>query len=92
MSKEHNINLSAMQLLDAVSIAAALSKDMRDGESLVAWVKRVIQERETAKASFERIFARGQCTGDMTGIRLTDCQNIAWDWLKANIPNYGLPE
>ena len=31
---------------DGVAIAAALSGDMRDGESAVQWVKRVIAERE----------------------------------------------
>jgi hypothetical protein len=77
-------DLLAEQLLDAVSIAAHLSKDIRDGESLAAWVKRVVRERETARAAFERVVSLGQCTTEQTGRRLTDCQNVALEWLQAN--------
>jgi len=48
-------------VLDGISIAAQLSKDVRDGESLVAWVKRVIGEREQARdhaAELEHIKVR----------------------------------
>jgi hypothetical protein len=82
-------DLLAMQLLDAVSIAAHLSKDIRDGESLVAWVKRAVRERETARAAFERVMSLGQCTTEQTGRRLTDCQNVAWEWLQVNAPAHG---
>ncbi|MFA5187543.1 MAG: hypothetical protein WC551_13775 [Patescibacteria group bacterium] len=34
---------------DAMEIAASLSRDMIEGESAVAWVKRVIREREYAR-------------------------------------------
>jgi len=76
--------LLAMQILDAVSIAAHLSKDMRDGESLVTWVKRVISARETARVALKRVVVLGQCTVEQTGNRLTDCQNVALDWLRDN--------
>ena len=33
---------------DGIAIAAYLSKDMRNGESAVQWVKRVIRERDEA--------------------------------------------
>lgn len=42
------MNDTAEKILDAVSIVGHLSKSMRDGESLVGWVKRMIAERDAA--------------------------------------------
>ena len=72
------------KILDAVSITAHLSRDIRDGESLVGWVKRVIRERETARMTLKRVVSLGQCTTEQTGRRLTQCQDVAMDWLRVN--------
>jgi hypothetical protein len=47
--REMQLYKAAETLLDAVSIASNLSKDVKDGESVVNWVKRVIKERDEAQ-------------------------------------------
>jgi len=48
IEREQDLSATAEQLLDAVEIAANLSKSLREGEPLVAWVKRMIADSESA--------------------------------------------
>lgn len=55
--------------------------------AMAAAVKRTQdadRELAEARAAFQRVFALGQCTTEQTGARLTDCQNVALEWLQAN--------
>jgi len=45
---DEGVDAMACRVADGIEIAIALSKDMREGESAVRWVKRVIRERDEA--------------------------------------------
>jgi len=47
--------LLAGQLIEALAIVAHLSKEIREGESLVGWVKRMIRDRDYANDTINLI-------------------------------------
>jgi hypothetical protein len=46
---------AAKKVTSAMEMSAAISGDLRDGESAPAWVKRVIRERDEAREKLRRI-------------------------------------
>jgi len=91
MNQENQVEISnkimdivetAAKIMDIVETAAQLSKDIRENESAVGWVKRVLKARKDAQDAFNEIIRLAQSTTYQT--MFTASQSVALKWLQTH--------